>query len=373
MAWNVYIAFNDHGIIEGEVRDRAGAPVAGATVIFFERNFIYYEEKQRTATDAQGVYRFTDMKTHIGQLEARTADGRKSERRQLRLWFRSQDTEVRGHVRYATGQTRVQQMADALERHIGAGDRDDAVADPALPGLEQRGVHPERDHVELVCADGEILGDVDGRGRRHGDQLRELTRHVLLHLGEAVPPTHQRFAPPGGGRDVEYPVPGDRVVNGGHHRQTRRRDLQQPGAQALVVVNDIEVVAPLGQQPRGAQTEGLGLREAGRPGGEQLQQVDAGLDLVGHRDAERVRLAVKIEAGHLRQPDAGVEHFGVGLTGEDFDVVPELYQPAAQVPDVDSLATAVGLAPIGQQGDAHAQLTYPAWRANALIQERQPP
>jgi len=94
MAWNAYIAFNDHGIIEGEVRDKAGAPVAGATVIFFERNFIYYEEKQRATTDAQGVYRFTDMKTHIGQLEARTNDGRKSERRQLRLWFRSQDTEV---------------------------------------------------------------------------------------------------------------------------------------------------------------------------------------------------------------------------------------------------------------------------------------
>lgn len=92
--WNVYIAFNDHGLIEGEVRDRAGAPVAGATVIFFERNFIYYEEKQRVTTDARGAYRFTDMKTHIGQLEARTADGRQSPRHQLRLWFRSQDTEV---------------------------------------------------------------------------------------------------------------------------------------------------------------------------------------------------------------------------------------------------------------------------------------
>ena len=94
MAWNVYIAFNDDGIIEGEVRDGAGAPVAGATVIFFERNFIYYQEKQRTTTDAQGAYRFTDMQIHIGQLEARTADGRQSERRQLRLWFRAQNTEV---------------------------------------------------------------------------------------------------------------------------------------------------------------------------------------------------------------------------------------------------------------------------------------
>ena len=43
-AWNVYIAFNDHGIVEGEVLDRTGAPVAGASVLFFERNFIYYEE-----------------------------------------------------------------------------------------------------------------------------------------------------------------------------------------------------------------------------------------------------------------------------------------------------------------------------------------
>ena len=92
--WNIYIAFNDGGLIEGEVRDRAGAPVPGATVIFFERNFIYYQEKQRTTTDAQGAYRFDAMQVHVGQLEARTADGRQSERRQLRLWFRAQNAEV---------------------------------------------------------------------------------------------------------------------------------------------------------------------------------------------------------------------------------------------------------------------------------------
>ena len=93
-AWNIYIAFNDGGLIEGEVRDRAGAPVAGATVIFFERNFVYYQEKQRTTTDARGAYRFDGMQVHVGQLEARTADGRHSERRQLRLWFRAQNAEV---------------------------------------------------------------------------------------------------------------------------------------------------------------------------------------------------------------------------------------------------------------------------------------
>jgi hypothetical protein len=92
--WNLYIAFNDGGVIEGEVRDRAGAPVAGATVVFFERNFIYYQETQRTTTDGRGSYRFDGMQVHVGQLEARTADGRQSERRQLRLWFRAQNAEI---------------------------------------------------------------------------------------------------------------------------------------------------------------------------------------------------------------------------------------------------------------------------------------
>lgn len=92
--WNLYIAFNAGGLIEGEVRDRSGAPVPGATVIFFERNFINYQEVKRTVTDARGAYRFTGMQVHVGQLEARTADGRLSARHQLRLWFRAQNTEM---------------------------------------------------------------------------------------------------------------------------------------------------------------------------------------------------------------------------------------------------------------------------------------
>lgn len=92
--WNIYIAFNDDGRIRGEVRDRTGAPVPGATVIFFERNFINYQETKRTVTDASGAYRFDGMQVHVGQLEARTADGRLSARRQLRLWFRAQNVEM---------------------------------------------------------------------------------------------------------------------------------------------------------------------------------------------------------------------------------------------------------------------------------------
>lgn len=93
-AWNIHVAANDDGIVEGEVRDAAGAPVAGATVIFFERNFINYQEKLRATTDARGAYRFEGLQVHIGQLEARLEDGRRSERFQMQLWFRAQNVRL---------------------------------------------------------------------------------------------------------------------------------------------------------------------------------------------------------------------------------------------------------------------------------------
>ena len=80
-------------------------------------------------------------------------------------------------------------------------------------------------------------------------------------------------------------------------------------------------------------------------------------DLAGPRNAEGVRFAVQVEAGHLGQPDPRVKHLGVGLPGEHLDVVAEFDQPARQMADVDTLPAAMGLAPVGQQGDAHGQLT----------------
>jgi hypothetical protein len=37
--------------------------------------------------------------------------------------------------------------------------------------------------------------------------------------------------------------------------------------------------------------------------------------------------------------------------------VAEFHKPAGQVANVDALAPAMGFAPVGQQGDAHGQLT----------------
>jgi hypothetical protein len=94
VAWNIHVAANNQGIVTGTVHDAAGRPVPGAEVVFFERDFVNYQEKLRAKTDAQGRYRFDGVQTHIGQLEARLADGRRSERQPLRLWFRAQNREA---------------------------------------------------------------------------------------------------------------------------------------------------------------------------------------------------------------------------------------------------------------------------------------
>ena len=101
--------------------------------------------------------------------------------------------------------------------------------------------------------------------------------------------------------------------------------------------------------------ESAGLGKAGGPHGGQFEQVDAIADLAGPRHAERVGLAVEVQAGNLGQPHPGIEHLGVGLAGEHLDVVAQFDQTAAEVPHVDALSAAVGLAPIGQQRNSHTQ------------------
>jgi hypothetical protein len=94
IGWNIHVAANNQGIVTGTVQDTSGRPVAGAEVVFFERDFVNYQEKLRATTDGHGRYRFDGVQTHIGQLEARLADGRRSERQPLRLWFRAQNREA---------------------------------------------------------------------------------------------------------------------------------------------------------------------------------------------------------------------------------------------------------------------------------------
>lgn len=92
--WNLYVAVHNNGFVEGAVVDVRGQAVAGATVLLFERGFVTHQERNRVVTDASGAFRFTDNRSHSIQLEAEAPGLGRSERRVVRLWFRSQDARL---------------------------------------------------------------------------------------------------------------------------------------------------------------------------------------------------------------------------------------------------------------------------------------
>jgi protocatechuate 3,4-dioxygenase beta subunit len=91
LGWNLYVAANATGVIEGRVVDASGRPVPGATVTLFNRSFITNDPRQRTITRADGRFRFENNDSHAVQLEAEADSLGRSERRTVRLWFRAQE------------------------------------------------------------------------------------------------------------------------------------------------------------------------------------------------------------------------------------------------------------------------------------------
>jgi hypothetical protein len=101
LAWNVYVAAHDHGIVEGRVVDASGRAVSGATVMLFERGFVTHQERERKVTDAAGAFRFTDNRSHSIQLEADAPGLGRTDRRIVRLWFAAQDVRLAQPLRFS--------------------------------------------------------------------------------------------------------------------------------------------------------------------------------------------------------------------------------------------------------------------------------
>jgi hypothetical protein len=94
LGWNIHVAANATGEVRGRVVDATDQPVAGATVLLFERSFVVNTEKQRTTTDGTGRFRFAGNNSHAVQFQAEAPGGAKSERVTLRLLFRAQDADL---------------------------------------------------------------------------------------------------------------------------------------------------------------------------------------------------------------------------------------------------------------------------------------
>jgi len=100
LGWLAYVNSHNRGLVEGRVVDAAGKPVAGASVQLFERGFVTHQERGRATTDADGVFRFTDNRSHSIQLEAEAPGLGRSNRHILRLWFAAQDAKLAEPLRF---------------------------------------------------------------------------------------------------------------------------------------------------------------------------------------------------------------------------------------------------------------------------------
>ena len=101
--WNIYIAFHDHGLIEGRIVGPNGAPVAGATVTLSERTLLVAQERGRTTTDAGGRFRFTGQQLHRLYLQAEKDGVGHFGPRQYRLYFQGEDLILRTPLRLDGG------------------------------------------------------------------------------------------------------------------------------------------------------------------------------------------------------------------------------------------------------------------------------
>jgi hypothetical protein len=93
LVWNLYVAQHNGGRIEGRVVDQAGVPVAGATVRLMALTVTTFADQAQTRSDAEGRFRFSGNASHHVQLQAEDPSTR-SERMDLRLWFKGQDVEL---------------------------------------------------------------------------------------------------------------------------------------------------------------------------------------------------------------------------------------------------------------------------------------
>lgn len=100
LAWLAYVGNHNGGLIEGRVVNAAGQPVAGASVLLFERGFVTHQEKARTTSNAAGEFRFVNNPSHSVQLEATAPGLSRTERRVVRLWFAAQDTRLAEPLRF---------------------------------------------------------------------------------------------------------------------------------------------------------------------------------------------------------------------------------------------------------------------------------
>ena len=163
---------------------------------------------------------------------------------------------------------RLDQVRQALERHVGTRGRHQSTGHARDMGERAKLllVDADRHDVQRVGVHAHLRDDVLLRVLRHRDVARQLAGDVHLHAQESVPaaecqPAIERRRV----RQLQVTVDGDRMVQRVHERPAVANETQQPPPEALVVVDEVELVAAVAQLLVDAATERVRLGEPGGP------------------------------------------------------------------------------------------------------------
>jgi hypothetical protein len=91
IVWNVYVLFNDDGIVAGRVVDSDGTPVKNATVVLSEKTLLVNAPLDNTATDADGRFKFSGHDIYHVYLEAHKDEVGRAPQKDYHLYFRGQN------------------------------------------------------------------------------------------------------------------------------------------------------------------------------------------------------------------------------------------------------------------------------------------
>lgn len=94
IAWNVYVAGNNDGVLSGRVVGPDGSSAAHAEVQLSEQTIVSLNKLASTTTDDQGRFEFLRHDRHSLVLTARKDGIGSSDRYRVRLLFRNQNHEM---------------------------------------------------------------------------------------------------------------------------------------------------------------------------------------------------------------------------------------------------------------------------------------
>ena len=91
LLWNLFVIFNDEGILYGRVIGPQHLPVEGATVILSEKTLLVTAPRDEVTTDVDGFFRFEGHNLYHLYLKVKKKNTGLSSHKEVRLYFRGQN------------------------------------------------------------------------------------------------------------------------------------------------------------------------------------------------------------------------------------------------------------------------------------------